>query len=149
MSKALLCPSKYTTIDITFNVLKILISYITKYYSNLTKIEIFFQSKMKFCLFVFAFGCIGLVQCDPPNFDYDFSGFKQLTQLMPTTCDEIEVQVCSNQKMQSHLPLFKLNIFFFVLYRGTCIQVSQIIGLLQAPGRNCMYLGGQGVGKCV
>ena len=27
------------------------------------------------------------------------------------------------------------------LDRGTCTQVSQIIGLLQAPGRTFMYLG--------
>ena len=33
--------------------------------------------------------------------------------------------------------------------QGTCTQVSQIIGLLQAPSRTCMYLGLQGVGKCV
>ena len=33
--------------------------------------------------------------------------------------------------------------------QGTYSQVSQIIGLLQAPSRTCMYLGQQGVGKCV
>ena len=26
------------------------------------------------------------------------------------------------------------------LDRGTCLKVSQIIGLLQAPSRTCMYL---------
>ena len=67
---------------------------------------------MEFCLILFVLGCIGLVQCDPPDFDYDFSGFEQLTQLMPTTCDDIEVQVCSNQKMQSLFPLNKINILF-------------------------------------
>jgi hypothetical protein len=46
-------------------------------------------------LTIFALGVIGLVQSIPPDFDYDFSGFKQLTQLMPTTCNDIEGQVCA------------------------------------------------------
>ena len=34
--------------------------------------------------------------------------------------------------------------------RGTCYLVSQIIGLLQAPGRTCMYLEVTGSGElCV
>ena len=32
---------------------------------------------------------------------------------------------------------------------GTCYQVSQIIGLLQATGHTFMYWGNRGEGKCV
>ena len=32
---------------------------------------------------------------------------------------------------------------------GYLLLVSLVIGVLQAPGRTCMYLGLQGVGKCV
>ena len=30
----------------------------------------------------------------PPNFNYDFTGFHQLTKLLTTNCNDIEGQVC-------------------------------------------------------
>ena len=42
----------------------------------------------------FAFAFVSLVNSNPPNFDFDFTGFTQLTQLLPTTCSDIVGQVC-------------------------------------------------------
>ena len=36
---------------------------------------------------------LGFVQANPPNFDYDFTGFTKLTQMLATSCSDIEGQV--------------------------------------------------------
>ena len=50
--------------------------------------------KMKFCALVIAtLLVVGFVQANPPNFNYDFSGFTKLTQMLATSCSDIEGQV--------------------------------------------------------
>jgi hypothetical protein len=36
---------------------------------------------------------LGLAFANPPNFNYDFSGFTKLTQMLATQCSDIEGQV--------------------------------------------------------
>ena len=38
---------------------------------------------------------VGPAVSNPPNFNYDFTGFKQLTKLLPTNCNDITGQVTS------------------------------------------------------
>ena len=54
------------------------------FHSGLQKI------KMKYN-FIFCF--VGLVAAAHPDFDYDFSGFTNIAQLLPNNCSDIEVQV--------------------------------------------------------
>jgi len=51
---------------------------------------------------------VGFVQANPPNFDYDFIGFTKLTQMLATSCDDIEGQVSS----------FCTIFFFAATFRG-------------------------------
>ena len=49
--------------------------------------------EMKLSLVIFAVGFVGLAHSNPPNFNFDFTGFRKLTQFLPTSCSDIEGQV--------------------------------------------------------
>jgi hypothetical protein len=48
---------------------------------------------MKNCLLFIVVGFVGFAHSNPPNFNFDFTGFKKLTQFLPTSCSDIEGQV--------------------------------------------------------
>jgi hypothetical protein len=65
---------------------------------------------MKSCVFVVATLLLaGFVESKAPDFDYDFSGFTKLTQLLATTCTDIEGQVS--------IGLFNLSLVIFLEYQ--------------------------------
>ena len=72
----------------------------------------------------FAFAFVSLVNSNPPNFDFDFIGFTQLTQLLPTTCSDIVGQVCQFNYMSIQqicaifCKMLNYNKLFFVVAVG-------------------------------
>ena len=59
---------------------------------------------MKLSLVLCVVGFVGLAHSNPPNFNFDFTGFRKLTQLLPTSCSDIEGQVRIFTRTTTGLP---------------------------------------------
>jgi hypothetical protein len=58
---------------------------------------------MKYLLFLTI---VGFSSSNPPNFDYDFSGFDRLTKLLATNCSNIENKVYNDYNINSDRFMF-------------------------------------------
>jgi hypothetical protein len=81
---------------------------------------------MKYLLFLTF---VGFSSSNPPNFDYDFSGFDRLTKLLATNCSNIENQVYNDYNINSERFMFFFQLSLNIVSTFNKIFISTLVAL--------------------